>query len=748
MEKQDNSGKGNIFQKGQRIGEVYEVIRLLGQSAIDDAYLVRSLVTGKRYVLKRLLHAFTDEEEYPNLFEGNKHLICDYIHPNIVGVHKAGFFEDDFFCVYTYVAAAGGKPKTLYDRICVQGKMHEFQAKNVFLQICGGLNHAVTNQKKSIVHLSLKPSNILFDSSHLVRISDFAKQSFVPETFLRKLLTAAGYDNTTLTRLGVPPRLQAEHSIAAPDTENTSEIDMTSFSIIGKKEGHSRQRLISTVREDSAKSVPIYLDDIPDARIRSIIETFSFMSPEQWNGGEPDERSNIYSLGLILYFMLTGRRMDPDNYIPLDSTAGNDYWNEVILKCTRKDPEQRYLSIGHLQQAVIQGKTVNAHFLPLSIYSGMLIFCGVMIYLIINWIYSPGSHAEQMEMLNRAITESGVDVSSRLSVLEITVAPEGAGLEVSQNGGAVKKVSSIPAGGFKYILAPGDYDLEIYKAGYQSIRQKLKLSPGRFNLALTLNANENMAVKHYIYRKGLERPETGFPFIIPKLQIELLPIDPGSFDMGYSEEAKNMGIYEKRAERQNIPYGFWMAKYEITQEVFEEIMLSNPSVYGANRKRPVERVSWNAAVEFCKRLTDLEKTAGRLIPGYEYRLPDEREWEYCCRANTITDYNFGNNVNLINEYAVNVSNSMNETGNVGAKNANRWGLHDMHGNVAEWTYNFYVENDADSSQKPAYVLRGGSWKDTPVYMRNSSRVVTDSPGYADSHTGFRIVLAPERKPSP
>ena len=86
--------------------------------------------------------------------------------------------------------------------------------------------------------------------------------------------------------------------------------------------------------------------------------------------------------------------------------------------------------------------------------------------------------------------------------------------------------------------------------------------------------------------------------------------------------------------------GFWLGKHEVTQAQWEQVMGSNPSNFkGANR--PVETVSWNDVTSFCEKLTEQERTAGRLPVGMAYQLPTEAQWEYACRAGTTTAYSWG-----------------------------------------------------------------------------------------------------------
>ncbi|HXA80247.1 MAG TPA: formylglycine-generating enzyme family protein, partial [Opitutaceae bacterium] len=171
--------------------------------------------------------------------------------------------------------------------------------------------------------------------------------------------------------------------------------------------------------------------------------------------------------------------------------------------------------------------------------------------------------------------------------------------------------------------------------------------------------------------------------------------------------------------------------------------------------QPVEKVSWNDAMEFCRRVTASEKAAGHVLPGYEYTLPTEAEWEYACRAGTTGDYAGDGNLDHMGWYD---GNSQAKTHEVANKQPNVWGLYDMNGNVWEWCYDFYrpyvageqtdpaileVDPDDTSDSGSSRVLRGGSWFSMADFCRSDFRR-RDDPSDRDNTVGFRVALAPSR----
>ena len=184
---------------------------------------------------------------------------------------------------------------------------------------------------------------------------------------------------------------------------------------------------------------------------------------------------------------------------------------------------------------------------------------------------------------------------------------------------------------------------------------------------------------------------------------------------------------------------FFLDRYQITQQLYLSITGKSPSTFKGDLK-PVENISWNDAVNFCNLLSQKEGlkvcyTFG--LNGIEiiydsestgYRLPFEAEWEYACRA--------GNRKAIqgkIDEIAGYKENSDNETHNVGQKEPNQWGLHDMLGNVWEWCWDVYDEK----VYGPYRIFRGGGWNDRERGCLASNRR-RGHPTFQIDDLGFRI----------
>ncbi|MCP5023347.1 MAG: formylglycine-generating enzyme family protein [bacterium] len=234
----------------------------------------------------------------------------------------------------------------------------------------------------------------------------------------------------------------------------------------------------------------------------------------------------------------------------------------------------------------------------------------------------------------------------------------------------------------------------------------------------------------------------------------MVSIPAGSFDMG-SNEAGGAPYFGNSSTQPvhsvTISEAFWMGEYEVTQAEYQALMGSNPSS-NPGPNLPVEEVSWNDARAYCTALTAQEMVAGNVPTGMEYRLPTEAEWEYACRAGTVTEFNVGTGLvcadaKFHHSYHSNSTCNSNTTVNVGSYSANAFGLYDMHGNVWEWCLDSYAGYFAASQTDPFVtggsnrVVRGGGWFSDSSYCR-SARRSSLSPGNSFSFIGFRAVLAP------
>ncbi len=223
-------------------------------------------------------------------------------------------------------------------------------------------------------------------------------------------------------------------------------------------------------------------------------------------------------------------------------------------------------------------------------------------------------------------------------------------------------------------------------------------------------------------------------------------IPAGTFTMG-SPSDEPMREPDERQHTVTISKSFYLQTTEVTQGQWKKIMGSNPSHFqDCGDDCPVEMVSWNEAQEFIRRLNNMEGTN-------KYRLPSEAEWEYACRAGTITPFHTGNcittdqaNYNgkkpmpncLMGEYRK-------RTVKVGSLSSNSWGLYDMHGNVWEWCRDWYgkkypkghVVDPKGPSLGAISILRGGSWFSGARLIRSAYRR-WDICDYRSDATGFRV----------
>ncbi len=245
---------------------------------------------------------------------------------------------------------------------------------------------------------------------------------------------------------------------------------------------------------------------------------------------------------------------------------------------------------------------------------------------------------------------------------------------------------------------------------------------------------------------------------------EFVAITPGQgkFSKSFQMGSKGGTAAEQPVHEVTFDYAFSIAKYEVPQNLYEEVMGHNPSKWKGPRNS-VEMMSFADAQEFCRKSTKLLRDAKLIAADEEIRLPSEAEWEYCCRAGTTTKYSFGDEATkpgdkdaqatILSDYAWHTGNAAGNDPPVGAKKPNAWGLYDMHGYLWEFVSDDWHDDYAEApSNGSAWigkdvvaprVARSGSWKDKHPLLTSTARRKLDVKEMGDE-IGLRCVKAKVR----
>lgn len=255
-----------------------------------------------------------------------------------------------------------------------------------------------------------------------------------------------------------------------------------------------------------------------------------------------------------------------------------------------------------------------------------------------------------------------------------------------------------------------------------------------------------------------------FDISINSIGLRLTLIPAGEFLMGSPDSDGLAHDDEKPLHRVEITQAFYLGVFPVTQTEYQKVMGLNPSHFKDHDRSPVEGVTWLNAVAFCNKLSELEKCqpfyrisgdSVSVVRNSGYRLPTEAEWEYACRAGTTTKWSTGDDASQLKDSAWYSANSfalqlfrmsLYSTHPVGQKKSNPWGLHELHGNVWEWCWDWYSEtyykhsptNDPRGPTTGEYrVLRGGSFGLDSSFLRSANRT-SSRPSECDGQSGFRV----------
>lgn len=241
-----------------------------------------------------------------------------------------------------------------------------------------------------------------------------------------------------------------------------------------------------------------------------------------------------------------------------------------------------------------------------------------------------------------------------------------------------------------------------------------------------------------------EKAKPDLKQLLKTFHSEFVLIEPGKKKFPATYEA----THPKSKKKTTVTFSndFFVAKYEVPQNLWREVMGSNPSKWKGERNS-VEMFTFAEAVEFCQKTTELLRKE-KLIKGNQVvRLPTELEWEYLASAGTRTKYYFGDDTKALGEHAWFTGNAAGNDPPVGVKKPNGWELYDIHGYLWEFTIDSWTNdnplvelpNDAWPPKSMNSILKGGSWKDAAEKLAIRFRQPADSK-VKDDAVGIRCVL--------
>lgn len=728
----------DMFQTGDVIGQ-YQVEKVLGAGGMGVVYGVKHTALRKKFALKALPAVLAQEASFVRRFKSEATNLAKLSHNHIVNVTDFGDSQGRLYLVLEYVE--GGTLEQWFEKNRKPDSgAPPAEVQRIIGQVLLGLTHA---HEAGIIHRDLKPANVLLDKTGQAKISDFGLARAVSdEEYRRSGGTASPFQGDSVTSTGA---IVGTIDFMSPEARNMQTSDarsdiwavgvMAYLLLTGKKPqgiATPASKLVPGLDPRWDKFIATCLAEDPGQRYQTAAEALGGLQQMRQSSGAKRWLWPAAIAALLAVSVAVWRlpRSTPSSITLPPATAGGGGSSSAPAAAKSQPDQSRFMPEA----------PVNRKFVLTGLPAGAVVYyhgshpVGTAGRVVLD--FPPG--AQTVHIKAPGFVDWEGDIGAGENEKEATVPLEqvpphpvrftglpvqaqlkiGGNMVVADNGGiAVME------------LRPGHLALSVSAPKYETLELTIDLQETTESVPLEM--------------KRLP-PSVEVVVQLPKGgELKFRWVPPGDFYLGSPPDERGRQSNDLPRARKEIAKGFYIAVTEMTQRQHRALTGKNPSTSRAlgDETRPVEQVAWRDLAGTGGVLDKANELLHRLDLPYKADLPTEIEWEYACRAGT--DSSFNNGSSLTNERDDPALNTLAFYSRGGSQTAptpvarlkpNRWGLYDMHGNVAEWTYGIR------GAREP--VVRGGNWKVGPVHCRSASRVELTPETRSTDTMGYRLVLRP------
>lgn len=669
----------------EKIGE-YHIAGLIGRGGMGTVYRAEHSQFNRTVAIKIFRHGSLPNRSAERRFQREVEAAALLIHPNVVRAFDAGIEGKQRYLVMEFVDGAD------FSRIIANGgPLTVEQAIAVLRQVCEGMCSAA---EKQLLHRDLKPANLILSRDGVVKILD----------------------------LGLAKFGGAEEVVGEPRLTLDSQI----------------------------------------------MGTVDYMSPEQAeDAGKIDQRSDIYSLGCTLYCLLTGsppytqdtvmktlwaHREAPVPSLRQHCASVSKNVDQLFQKMVAKQPGKRFASFETLKKALdeLRGDTPNESVELKSLVDRPL-----------------HSHSEVPTIIGDRSTREWHRTSTTakkgrrwllaiVPIVALAAAIGAAAWKATSDQSASKELVNDTTKPTPEVTTPAKPTPPLAAAPFDEAQALAHQQEWARWLGSDVDVENSIGIKFRLIPAGsflMGSTEDR----VKQLLVDARAREPMLWDRhigAIGRPANFLGFHREVPQHSvTVTSPYYLGICEVTQQQYAAVMSHNPSFHSTTAGYtkiddtthfPVEQVSWNHAQDFCERLSALpnETAAGR-----SYRLPTEAEWEFACRAGTITWLCVGDEMKSFSQmFTLNHNKCKYRPVNVASFAPNAFGLFDMHGNVAEWCedrFGSYSEEQSINPTGPNFgnerVTRGGTWSFILEDCRSAHRNPRPT-DYVNANVGMRLVM--------